>query len=74
MIKFSPKDRNYIEWEIENNPTDKIIVDPILNKLLPGDILNEKGEKLNSPYMKQNYIPGVLITSGKTYGRPSKTK
>ena len=73
MLRFSPKDRNYIEWEIENNPTDKIILDPILNKLLPGDMLNEKGEKLNSPYMEQNYIPGVLITSGKTYGRPQKT-
>lgn len=74
MLRFIPKDRNYNEWEIENNTTDTLCLDPIKNKLLPGDIINTDGIMLSSPYMERNEIPGILLTSGKTYGRPETNK
>ncbi len=74
MGEFNPKDRNYKKWNIvkkckENNTAETIEIDPIEAKLLPGDIIDDKGSIISSPYRNKKNIPGVLITSGKTYGR-----
>lgn len=36
MLRFIPKDRNYNEWEIENNTTDTLCLDHDLSKLCAG--------------------------------------
>lgn len=80
MGEFRPKDRNYVEWDIvhkcqetsigeTSTIMEKMKIDPIATKLLPGDIIDDTGSIISSPYRNKINIPGVLITSGKTYGR-----
>ena len=73
MSKFTPQDRNYLEWRIEP-PLDKLKnFDPVQAKALVGDVIDadELGYMLvkNSPYRTQQSIPGILVYSGRTYGR-----
>jgi hypothetical protein len=73
MSKFRPQDRNYLEWRIEP-PLDKLKnFDPVQAKALVGDVIDadELGYMLvkNSPYRTQQSIPGILVYSGRTYGR-----
>ena len=68
MFTLHVANRDYTEWHLENK-ADALTVSPLLNKLFHGDILNEKGELLSSPYREKAHICGVLLTSEKTYGR-----
>ena len=73
MSKFRPQDRNYLEWRIEP-PLDKLKnFDPVQAKALVGDEIDadELGYMLinNSPYRRMQSIPGILVYSGRTYGR-----
>ena len=74
MFTVHIKDRDYTEWYLINETTS-LNVSPLTNKLFHGDILNESGQLLSSPYKKKETICGVLLTSEKTYGRdPSGNK
>ena len=73
MSKFKPQDRNYLEWRIDP-PLDKLKnFDPVQAKALVGDEIDadELGYILanNSPYRTMQSIPGILVYSGRTYGR-----
>ena len=68
MFTVHIKDRDYTEWHLENKTTD-LTVSPLANKLFHGDILDETGQLVTSPYRKKTDICGVLLTSEKTYGR-----
>ena len=73
MSKFIPQDRNYLEWRIEP-PLDKLKnFDPVQAKALVGDEIDadELGYMLvnSSPYRTIQSIPGILVYSGRTYGR-----
>jgi exoribonuclease R len=68
MFTLHVANRDYTEWHLENKAT-ALTVSPLLNKLFHGDILNEKGELISSPYREKADICGVLLTSEKTYGR-----
>ena len=73
MSKFKPQDRNYLEWRIEP-PLDKLKnFDPVQAKALVGDEIDadELGYMLvnSSPYRTIQSIPGILVYSGRTYGR-----
>lgn len=45
-----------------------------INKLFDGDILDEEYRLVESPVRSLDYIPGILILSGKTYGRSNNGK
>uniref|UniRef100_A0A6C0CR74 RNB domain-containing protein n=1 Tax=viral metagenome TaxID=1070528 RepID=A0A6C0CR74_9ZZZZ len=77
MAKFMAKDRHYNESEwipkaymtaLEYMHLMKI--NPIENKLLSGDEYDLKKKEIvkSSPY-RSKLIPGILVTSGNTYGR-----
>ena len=68
MFTVHINDRDYTEWHLENKAT-ALTISPLDNKLFHGDILNEKGELVSSPYREKAEICGVLLTSEKTYGR-----
>jgi exoribonuclease R len=76
------KDREYKDWEwkcIEAEEDDnadnihKIItlaLSPVSNKLFHNDIVDQTGSIIKrSPYRDEENLHGILITSGKTYGR-----
>lgn len=78
MFVFIPKTRNYEEYKIINN-TDKSDTDsnehicvnfnPLEKKMYPDDIIDKTGVVIESPYLSKRDIPGILVTTGKTYGR-----
>lgn len=70
MYRFIPKTGVYMEWDIApiNIFKDDTAFSPINKKLISGDIMNNKGEVIKSPYRENKIIPGVLILSGKKYG------
>ena len=78
MFVFIPKTRNYGEYKIINN-TDKsdtdsiehicVNLNPLEKKMYPDDIIDKTGAVIESPYLSKRDIPGILITTGKTYGR-----
>ena len=78
MFVFIPKTRNYEEYKIINN-TDKsdtdsiehicVNLNPLEKKMYPDDIIDKTGSVIESPYLRKRDIPGILITTGKTYGR-----
>jgi exoribonuclease R len=68
MFTLHVANRDYTEWHLENKAT-ALTISPLDNKLFHGDILNEKGELVSSPYREKAEICGVLLTSEKTYGR-----
>ena len=47
-------------------------INPIEKRLYPDDIIDKTGVIMESPYMNKTDIPGILIITGKTYGRVSK--
>ena len=74
--KVTIKNRDYSEWDIidENgvvlNDKTSLIKNPVDNKLYNNDIIDESGNLIEkSPIRDDETIHGVLITSGKTYGR-----
>lgn len=78
MFVFIPKTRDYEEYKIINN-TDKsdtdsiehicVNLNPLEKKMYPDDIIDKTGAVIESPYLTKRDIPGILITTGKTYGR-----
>ena len=73
MSKFRPQDRNYLEWRIEPQLHKLKNFDPVQAKALVGDEIHadELGYMLvkKSPYRIMQSIPGILVYSGRTYGR-----
>jgi len=81
MFVFIPKTRDYEEYEIinriEKSATDStkhicINLNPLEKKMYPDDIIDKTGVVIESPYLSKRDIPGILITTGKTYGRVNK--
>ena len=80
------KDREYKGWEwepkcIEEEDKEKddtintIALDPGLHKLFHNDIVDQGGSIIKkSPYRDEEIIHGILITTGKTYGRLKDSK
>jgi hypothetical protein len=79
-FKLSIKDRDYTNWEWireEDNDRDNnnvtintLALSPGDNKLFHNDIVDQSGLIIKkSPYRDEEIIHGILITSGKTYGR-----
>jgi exoribonuclease R len=68
MFTLHIANRDYTEWHLENKTTE-VQISPLERKLFHGDILNENGELVTSPYRKKTDICGVILTSEKTYGR-----
>jgi hypothetical protein len=69
MTIFIPIDRIYTSWE----PMTELI-NPIQEKLLVGDNINNTIIEKNSPYRSNNNIPGILIFDGRTFGRNDNDK
>lgn len=69
MTIFVPIDRVYSSWE----PMTELI-NPIKEKLLVGDNINNTVIEKNSPYRSNNSIPGILIFDGRTFGRNENDK
>lgn len=76
QYKVTIKNRDYSEWDIidENgvilNDKTSLIKNPVDNKLYNNDIIDESGNLIEkSPIRDDETIHGILITSGKTYGR-----
>lgn len=74
--KVTIKNRDYSEWDIidENGDilTDKtnLIKNPTDSKLYNNDIVDERGNLIEKSSIRDDEtIHGILITSGKTYGR-----
>ena len=77
MAVFIPKDRHYSEktWDMSGFVTaleymHLMKIDPVKEKLLYGDKYDLKNKNVLriSPFRKK-LIPGILVTSGNTYGR-----
>ena len=72
MFRFQPRDRSYSDcyFDVIEEGTVASAPTPLSEyKLLPGDVINEAGDIVQSPWRSEVQIPGVLVTSGKTYGR-----
>tara|TARA_Y100000768_G_C23984349_1_gene687823 strand:- start:2050 stop:3711 length:1662 start_codon:yes stop_codon:yes gene_type:complete len=69
MTIFVPIDRVYSSWE----PMTELI-NPIKEKLLVGDNINNTVIEKISPYRSNNSIPGILIFDGRTFGRNDNGK
>ena len=74
MFRFQPNDRSYTLCHYETveegtAPLEPCSATAFEHKFLPGDVVNDKMEILESPWRSAGQIPGVLVTSGKTYGR-----
>jgi exoribonuclease R len=71
-------DRNYIKWFYTNKEpqlsTNTSQVNPLEYKLFHKDVINTDGSIVNSPYRQHNYIPGILVIDGNTYGRTNDNK
>ena len=70
-LKIHIHDRIYSSWDvyhISDNSLSTISIDPISNKLLSGDIIDEKGQMIDSPVRNTKNLAGILILH-KTYGR-----
>ena len=71
------QDRSYSEWDIRDEKIDELLPDktsliknPAESKLYNNDIVDENGNLIEkSPIRDDETIHGVLLTSGKTYGR-----
>lgn len=71
------QDRGYSEWDIRDEKNDELLPDktsliknPAESKLYNNDIVDENGNLIEkSPIRDDETIHGVLLTSGKTYGR-----
>ena len=80
--KINIEDRNYKNWQLYVDGTlekyeTKSNFCPIASKLFSGDVFNlneETGEVIliHSVLQSSTNIPGVLVLSGKTYGRKGK--
>ena len=73
MFRFRPKDRSYADAHFETVKEGEIpfamLTSAFEYKFLPGDVVNDNMEIVESPWRSAGQIPGVLVTSGKTYGR-----
>jgi len=75
------QDRSYSEWDIRDEKNDELLPDktsliknPAESKLYNNDIVDENGKLIEkSPIRDDETIHGVLLTSGKTYGRSNIT-
>lgn len=79
MYEFCPNNNNYTEYiyqPIHSKTCDIELskICPVKCKLLPGDIINIKGEIMESPYRSETSIPGILVINGNTYGREKMEK
>ena len=74
-LKIHIHDRIYSSWDIYNisdNSLSNIQINPITNKLLSGDIIDETGQLIDSHIRNTKSLAGILILN-KTYGRCQKT-
>lgn len=71
-VVFDEETSKYKPVEIDKNPKVFDTEVPIIKHLLPGDIIDESGDIIESHYRTNGMIPGILVLSGKTYGRPPK--
>ena len=65
-------DNNYTSWDIYDERNESLItldINPLEKKILTGDVIDDKGNILRSLIRTAKYLPGILITNGKTYGR-----
>ena len=72
MQTFQPKDRYYQEYvwiDQMGGETDVTHIDPVKERLFVGDICENGTIKYISPYRKEHSIPGILVYSGRTFGR-----
>jgi exoribonuclease R len=77
FYKIHIDDRNYLDWKWYNDKDMKetdINKNPIEFKLFTGDIVDINGNLKESIIRDASYIPGILLSSKKTYGRNSKDK
>jgi exoribonuclease R len=75
-MELNIADRNYDKWTFTSangEPIRNITINPLTSKLFHGDIINMEGQVTHSPYRENNDIPGVLILTGKTYGKTPET-
>lgn len=66
-MEFKANDRCYSSYTWDGDGDDSSI-DPVVEKLLSGDIVNANGIERCSPYRTRS-IPGVLVLNGITFGR-----
>lgn len=66
-MKFKANDRGYSSYEWEGDGGN-IQIDPVLEKLLTGDVVNGDTIERISPF-RTKPIPGVLVLNGSTFGR-----
>lgn len=70
--KLNIKNNDYSDWDFVStvdNSTIGLNISPKEKKLFHNDIIDESGNLIDSPYKNDKHIHGVLLTSGKTYGR-----
>ena len=71
---------NYEDWELLTEfEMKKIIIEdssfnPLKYRLLSGDVINNDYKIIHSPYRNDNNIPGILLFTGKSYGRTKNGK
>tara|TARA_Y100000768_G_scaffold125749_2_gene93222 strand:+ start:2807 stop:4486 length:1680 start_codon:yes stop_codon:yes gene_type:complete len=76
-MKFICHNRNYTSWNLDGKNffyTDPHDICPLTHKLLTGDIINNTGEIISSPYRDKQYIPGVLKLHEDTYDKADNGK
>ena len=72
MQTFRPKDRHYQEytWTLEDGVEVEVeSIDPVSEHLFVGDTYVDGVIKFSSHYRDEHSIPGILVYSGKTFGR-----
>ena len=65
-------DNTYTEWcfyEQEGMSIVELNINPIHSKLFTSDTITKDGTIVNSPIRNEDYLAGILILKGKTYGR-----
>lgn len=73
--KIHIEDRDYTEWKVydaDNMRETVLEINPIEYKLFTGDIIDINGELKESIVRDSLYIPGILLSGKKTYGRNMK--
>ena len=73
-LKIHIHDRIYSSWDIYNindNSLSTVSINPIIHKLLSGDIIDETGQLIDSHIRNTKSLAGILILN-KTYGRCQK--
>ena len=72
MAIFQPNDRAYSSWKFVSDDTNfEPDIDPVTEKLLVGDIIENNKIIRKSRYRSSENVAGVLVYDGNTYGRHS---